>query len=463
MATLWGGRFTKNTHEEAFAFNASLSFDIRLLEVDIEGSLAHGRMLHSIGILNDKEYEDVKNALLSLLEDWRQGRWQPDMAQEDVHSLVESALVSRIGEAGKKLHTGRSRNDQVALDMRLYTKRRMEGTRDLLRDLLGVLLSLMEAHTRTYMPGFTHLQKAQPTTLSHHLGAYFSMFRRDWGRLGDALARMDVCPLGAGALAGTVYALDREMVAGDLGFGGITANSMDSVSDRDYLVECLSALSLVMMHLSRFCEELILWNSQEFAFAEMDDAYATGSSIMPQKKNPDVAELVRGKTGRVYGHLFSLLTVLKGLPLAYNKDMQEDKEAAFDAFDTADACLSLFGQMLSAARFDREKMAASAMGGYTNATDVADYLVERGMAFRDAHHVSGRLVLLAIERGLPLEALPLEDWQAHSPLFGEDIYKSISLESCVGRRNTAGGPGPEAMEAQLAQARAFLQEIGKGA
>ncbi len=377
---------------------------------------------------------------------------------EDIHSFVEAQLTARIGEAGKKLHTGRSRNDQVALDMRLYTRGEILSIDAATKELLVVLLRIMEENTKTVMPGFTHLQKAQPVTLAHHVGAYFEMFRRDRGRLGDLYARMNECPLGAGALAGTTYPLDREETAATLGFDGPMRNSMDAVSDRDYLLELLSALATIMMHLSRFCEEIILWNSDEYRFVEIDDAFSTGSSIMPQKKNPDIAELVRGKTGRVYGDLVSLLTMMKGLPLAYNKDMQEDKEPVFDAIDTVKNCLTLFTGMVSTMRFHRERMAKSAGGGFTNATDAADYLVGKGIPFRDAHGIVGQIVLSCIEKGCAIDDLTLEELQRFCPAFAADVYEALSLEACVNRRLTIGAPGEEAMEKTIAAERAYLAE-----
>lgn len=377
---------------------------------------------------------------------------------EDIHSFVEANLIDRIGDAGKKLHTGRSRNDQVALDMRLYTRDEIEALDTLLKELLEVLLKLMKEHIETYMPGFTHLQKAQPVTLAHHLGAYFEMFKRDRLRMKDIRKRMNYCPLGAGALAGTTYPLDREYTAELLGFDGPTLNSMDSVSDRDYLIEMLSAMSTVMMHLSRFCEEVIIWNSNEYQFVEIDDAYSTGSSIMPQKKNPDIAELVRGKTGRVYGALVSLLTTMKGIPLAYNKDMQEDKELVFDAIDTTKGCLALFTGMLRTMRFRKQRMEDSAKNGFTNATDAADYLVNHGVPFRDAHGIVGQLVLYCIDKNIALDDMSLEEYKAISPVFEEDIYEAISMKTCVEMRNTIGAPGKSAMEQAIALEEAYLKE-----
>ncbi len=459
MAQLWGGRFTKETDRKVFAFNASIGFDRRLLPQDIQGSIAHVIMLARQGILSPTEKKQICDGLAGILRDVEEGLLDIDQeAFEDIHSFVEAKLIERIGEPGKKMHTGRSRNDQVALDMRLYTRQVVLEVDVLLKELLEGILDTMEEHIETYMPGFTHLQKAQPTTLAHHYGAYFEMFRRDRQRMSDIFRRMDACPLGAGALAGTTYPLDRGYVAGLLGFAQPTRNSMDSVADRDYLIEFLAALSTVMMHLSRFCEEIILWNSNEYQFVEIDDAFSTGSSIMPQKKNPDIAELVRGKTGRVYGALMALLTTMKGLPLAYNKDMQEDKEVAFDAFDTVKDCLELFGGMLKTLRFKKERMAASAMNGFTNATDAADYLVGRGVPFRDAHGIIGRLVLYCIEKGTSIDALSLEELQGISDVFQADVYDAISLKACVERRLTLGGPGPLAMREVIAQNRAYLMQ-----
>ena len=455
---LWGGRFTKETNQLVQDFNASISFDQRFWRQDIAGSIAHVKMLARQGILTAEDRDAIVRGLEGIREDLESGTLQIDESYEDIHSFVEATLTERIGEAGKRLHTGRSRNDQVALDMKLYIRDEIGALDELLKNLLSVLLNIMEENLETYMPGFTHLQKAQPVTLAHHMGAYFEMFRRDRSRLSDIRRRMNTCPLGAGALAGTTYPLDRDYTAALLGFDSPTQNSMDSVSDRDYLIELLSALSTVMMHLSRFSEEIILWNSNEYRFIELDDAYSTGSSIMPQKKNPDIAELVRGKTGRVYGALMALLTTMKGLPLAYNKDMQEDKEAAFDAIDTVKDCIRLFAGMLSTMGFRRDVMEDSAKKGFTNATDAADYLVNRGVPFRDAHGIIGRLVLTCIERGISLDELSLEDFQAESPVFQQDIYEAISLKTCVEKRITAGAPGPEAMKQALEAYRNYLKE-----
>ena len=456
MAQLWGGRFTKETDQMVYDFNASIGFDKRLYRQDIEGSRAHVKMLGKQGILTQEEVEAILSGLDSILEDVESGRLPITNQYEDIHSFVEANLIERIGDAGKKLHTGRSRNDQVALDMKLYVREEVKRTDGLLKDLLQELLAIMEGNLSTYMPGFTHLQKAQPITLAHHMGAYYEMFRRDRTRLSDIYRRMNVCPLGSGALAGTTYPLDREYTAELLGFAGATLNSMDSVSDRDYLIEYLAALSTIMMHLSRFSEEIILWNSNEYRFVEIDDAYSTGSSIMPQKKNPDIAELVRGKTGRVYGALMSLLTTMKGIPLAYNKDMQEDKEMAFDAIDTVQMCLPLFTGMIATMKFQNSVMEESAKKGFTNATDAADYLVNRGVPFRDAHGIIGRLVLLCIEKGCALDDLSMEEYKEASQVFEEDIYEAISMETCVGKRLTKGAPGMEAMQEAI---RIYREEL----
>lgn len=457
MAQLWGGRFTKETDKLVYAFNASIGFDKRLLKQDIEGSMAHAAMLGKQGILTGQETKKISEGLKAIEKDVESGALVIDESYEDVHSFVEAVLTERIGEAGKKLHTGRSRNDQVALDMRLYTRIQVLTVDELLKGLLEVILRIMEENLDTCMPGFTHLQKAQPLTLAHHLGAYFEMFKRDRLRMHDIYVRMNYCPLGAGALAGTTYPLNRDYTAELMGFDGPTLNSMDSVSDRDYLLEFLSALSIVMMHLSRFSEEIIIWNSDEYKFIEIDDAYSTGSSIMPQKKNPDIAELVRGKTGRVYGDLIALLTVMKGLPLAYNKDMQEDKEAAFDAFDTVKDCIILFTGMLDTIKFRKDRMAESAMKGFTNATDAADYLVGKGVPFREAHSIVGKLVLYCIEKNTSIDALPLAEMHKISDKFEADIYDAVSLKTCVEKRLTIGAPGREAMEKVLEVYRDYLK------
>ena len=458
MAQLWGGRFTKETDQAVFDFNASIGFDQKLFLQDIEGSIAHAVMLGKQGILKNEEKDAIVKGLAGIREDVQAGHLAIDEKQEDIHSFVEATLIERIGDAGKKLHTGRSRNDQVALDMRLYTRAHVVTMDGLLRELLQVILHTMEENLETYMPGFTHLQKAQPVTLAHHFGAYFEMFKRDRQRLKDIYVRMNYCPLGAGALAGTTYPLDRNYTASLLGFEGPTLNSMDSVSDRDYLIEFVSALSLVMMHLSRFSEEIILWNSNEYRFIELDDAYSTGSSIMPQKKNPDIAELVRGKTGRVYGALMSLLTTMKGIPLAYNKDMQEDKEVACDAMHTAETCVELFTGMLATMKFRKDVMARSAMNGFTNATDAADYLVNHGVPFRDAHGIIGRLVLYCIDHDTCIDALSIEELKSFSDRFEPDVYDAISLKTCVEKRLTLGAPGPEVMADVIRINKEYLEQ-----
>ncbi|MCR4936853.1 MAG: argininosuccinate lyase [Lachnospiraceae bacterium] len=458
MAQLWGGRFTKETDKDVYLFNASIGFDKRLYAEDIAGSIAHASMLAAQGIISAGEKDSIVNGLEKIKEGIESGELKITEEYEDIHSFVEAKLTEMIGDPGKKLHTGRSRNDQVALDMKLYIRREIRETDELLKDMLKALLSIMEDNTGTYMPGFTHMQKAQPVTLAHHIGAYFEMFKRDRERLSSVLERSSTCPLGAGALAGTTYPLDREMTAKALGFNGPTLNSMDSVSDRDYLVEYLDALALIMMHLSRFSEEIICWNSNEYHFVEIDDAYSTGSSIMPQKKNPDIAELVRGKTGRVYGALFSMLTVLKGIPLAYNKDMQEDKEMSFDAIDTVKECIVMFTGMISTMRFNKEAMELSAKKGFTNATDAADYLVKKGMPFRDAHSVIGRLVLACIEKGKSIDEMDLSELKEICPEFDEDIYEAVSMETCVERRLTAGAPGRQEMEKVINIYRGYLAQ-----
>ncbi len=459
MAQLWGGRFTKETDQLVYNFNASISFDQKFYKQDIRGSIAHVTMLAKVGILTETERDQIIDGLNGILADVENGSLQITSEYEDIHSFVEANLIDRIGDVGKKLHTGRSRNDQVALDMRLYTRDEIIELKDLVRTLLETLHGLMKENQDTYMPGFTHLQKAQPVTFAHHVGAYMEMFKRDYSRLNDIFERMNYCPLGSGALAGTTYPLDREYTAELLDFKAPTLNSMDSVSDRDYVIELLSALATIMMHLSRFSEEIIIWNSNEYQFVELDDAYSTGSSIMPQKKNPDIAELVRGKTGRVYGALTSILTTMKGIPLAYNKDMQEDKELTFDAIDTVKGCLALFTGMIATMKLNKENMAKSAMGGFTNATDAADYLVNKGVPFRDAHGIVGQLVLACIEKNIGLDALPLEDYKAISPVFEEDIYEAISLETCVTKRNTIGAPGKEAIAKVIAINEAYMNTL----
>ena len=461
MAQLWGGRFTKETDQLVYNFNASISFDQKFYAQDMRARSAHVKMLAKQGILTEDERDQIIAGIEGILSDVERGVLEISDKYEDIHSFVEATLIDRIGEPGKKLHTGRSRNDQVALDMKLYTRDEIQVLDGLLKELLEVLLHIMEENTETFMPGFTHLQKAQPITLAHHMGAYFEMFRRDRSKLYDIYQRMNYCPLGSGALAGTTYPLDREYTAELLGFAGPTLNSMDSVADRDYVIELMSALSTIMMHLSRFSEEVIIWNSNEYQFVDIDDAYSTGSSIMPQKKNPDIAELVRGKTGRVYGALMSILTTMKGIPLAYNKDMQEDKELAFDAIDTAKGCLALFTGMLRTMKFRKENMENSAKNGFTNATDAADYLVNHGVAFRDAHGIVGQLVLYCLEKDIALDDMTLEEFKAISPVFEADIYEAISMETCVNKRMTIGAPGKEAMEKVIAIYAKYLQECEK--
>ena len=455
---LWGGRFTKETNELVHNFNESLSFDQKFYRQDIRGSIAHVTMLAKQGILSEEDKNKIIEGLQGILKDIDSGALAIQPGAEDIHSFVEETLTERIGEAGKRLHTGRSRNDQVALDMKLYIRDEIGELSGLVKNLQKELLAVMEENVDTFMPGFTHLQKAQPITLAHHMGAYYEMFARDRSRLHDIYERMNYCPLGSGALAGTTYPLDREYTAKLLDFYGPTLNSMDSVSDRDYLIELLAALSTIAMHLSRFCEEIIIWNTNEYQFVEIDDSYSTGSSIMPQKKNPDIAELIRGKTGRVYGALVAILTTMKGLPLAYNKDMQEDKELTFDAIDTVKGSLALFTGMLSTLTFKKEVMEASAKNGFTNATDAADYLVRKGVPFRDAHGIVGRLVLYCLEKGIALDDMTIEEYQAISPVFETDIYEAISMKTCVERRMTVGAPGRKAMEQVIEKYKAQLQD-----
>ena len=455
---LWGGRFTKEENQLVHNFNESLSFDQRLYRQDIEGSIAHVTMLARQGIVTEEDREAIVNGLSGILSDVEAGNLGFSPEYEDIHSFVEANLIERIGEAGKRLHTGRSRNDQVALDMKLYCRDEIGELDSLLKALLETLLGIIEENLDTYMPGFTHLQKAQPITLAHHMGAYFEMFSRDRERLRSIRERMNTCPLGSGALAGTTYPLDRVYSASLLGFSGPSLNSMDSVADRDYVIELLSALSILSMHLSRFSEEIIIWNSNEYQFVELDDGYSTGSSIMPQKKNPDIAELVRGKTGRVYGALMGLLTTMKGLPLAYNKDMQEDKELTFDAIDTVKSSLALFTGMVASMVFRKDVMEASAKKGFTNATDAADYLVSRGVPFRDAHGIVGQLVLRCLEKGIGLDELPLDEFRQISPVFDSDIYEAVSMKACVEKRLTVGAPGQEAMIQAIESYKKRLEE-----
>lgn len=458
MAQLWGGRFTKETNALVKEFNDSISFDKRLWKEDIEGSIAHATMLGRQGILTKEASENIIEGLLSIRADIESGKLPITNEYEDIHSFVEANLIDRIGDDGKKLHTGRSRNDQVALDMRLFTREAVNEVREDLLQLEKVILKIMDMHRETFMPGFTHLQKAQPVTLAHHFGAYFEMFRRDVTRLEDTGKRLNECPLGAGALAGTTYPLDRGFVAESLDFDLPTRNSMDSVSDRDYAIEFLGDLSLIMVHLSRLSEEIILWNSNEYRFVEIDDGYSTGSSIMPQKKNPDVAELIRGKTGRVFGDQTSLLTTMKAIPLAYDKDMQEDKEPVFDAFDTVTMCVRLMAGMLETMSFREDIMEKSARHGFTNATDAADYLVVKGVPFRDAHGIIGRMVLYCIEKEKSLDDLSLEEFQSFSKAFDKDIYDAISLKTCVDKRLTVGAPGQAAMDEEIKASSKWLEE-----
>ena len=454
---LWGGRFTKETNKLVENFNESLSFDHRFYKQDIRGSIAHVKMLAKQNILTDNERDKIIEGLNSIEADIDSGKLKFDDGSEDIHSFVEAHLIERIGDTGKKLHTGRSRNDQVALDMKLYVRDEIDELKDLLYELLSEVLNIMEENKSTYMPGFTHLQKAQLTTLAHHFGAYFEMFIRDYDRLVSTRKRMNLSPLGSGAFAGTTYDLDRDYVASLLEFETATRNSMDSVSDRDYLLELLSDLAIMSMHLSRLSEEIIIWNTDEYRFVEMDDTYSTGSSIMPQKKNPDIAELIRGKSGRVYGSLISLLTTMKGLPLAYNKDMQEDKEMSFDAIDTVKSLIKLMSGMISSMKFNHERMAKSARGGFTNATDAADYLVKKNVAFRDAHEIVGRLVLYGIENNKALDDFSLEEFKNISEVFDNDIYDAISLKTCVEKRNTKGAPGLKAINDEIEASRKLLE------
>ncbi|HHU77814.1 MAG TPA: argininosuccinate lyase [Clostridiales bacterium] len=460
---LWSGRFEKKTAVEVDDFHSSIHFDWRLYRHDISGSIAHARMLGRQGIISKEEAGLICAALEQLLMEIESGSITFSKEAEDIHMNIEALLIQRIGETGKKLHTGRSRNDQVALDTRMYAREETDQILQLLSALQSKLLELAENHTETCMPGYTHLQKAQPVTLAHHIMAYFEMFRRDMERLMDCRKRINVMPLGSGALAGTTYPLDREWVARELGFSGITRNSLDAVSDRDYVIEILGCCSMIMMHMSRFCEELILWSTDEFGFVTMDDSYSTGSSIMPQKKNPDVAELIRGKTGRVYGNLMALLSVMKALPLAYNKDMQEDKEALFDSLDTVKQCLRVFTGMLYTAGFNAGRMKQGAVSGFANATDAADYLVKKGLPFRSAHEVIGRLVLHCIKHNISLQDLDLSRLKEFSPLFEEDIYYALALDTCVNERRLPGGPASETVKGAISEGRNWLENVKPGA
>ena len=458
MEKMWAGRFVGALDKEADDFNSSISFDSKMYREDIRGSMAHAAMLSAQNIISAEDADKIIAGLEGILADLECGKLMFNLDCEDIHMFVEAELTERIGDAGKKLHTARSRNDQVALDVRLYLRRRTEEIISLAKKLIGVICDKAEENKDAIMPGYTHLQRAQPITFGHHLLAYASMFTRDIGRMEDALKRMNLSPLGSCALAGTTYNTDREMVAKELGFDGIVINSLDGVSDRDFCVELMGAYSLTMMHLSRFSEEVILWSSWEFKFVELDDAYTTGSSIMPQKKNPDMAELVRGKTGRVYGNLMALLTTLKGLPLAYNKDMQEDKEAVFDSIETVEKCLSVFAPMIATMRVNRENMYKAAQGGFINATDLADYLVRKGLPFRSAYKIVGQIVAECIAKKTVLDELPLDAYKAHSELFDTDLYHDISLENCVEKRISAGGTCAESVNKQLEFIRAFLNK-----
>ena len=453
---LWGGRFSKQTNKAVDDFHSSISFDMRMYEEDITGSVAHVKMLAKQGIISKDDGEKIVSGLLGILDDIKAGKVEFDVSAEDIHMNIEKILTARIGEAGKRMHTGRSRNDQVSLDTHMYVKKASFDVIEKLKELCGVLVKISVANLNTVMPGFTHMQKAQPITLAFHLMAYFEMFKRDIGRYEACYVSADVMPLGSGALASTTFPLDRENVAEELSFAGVTQNAMDAVSDRDYVLDFIYASSVTLMHLSRFCEEIICWASNEYGFIELDDAYSTGSSIMPQKKNPDVAELIRGKSGRVYGDLVALLTAMKGLPLAYNKDMQEDKEALFDSHDTVAACVSMFTPMLQTAVFNKDKMLKSAMLGYTNATDAADYLVGKGLPFREAHEIIGKLVALCIEKSLALDELPLKEYKALSDKFDSDIYDEIDVLTCVKKRNIVGGCAPEAVAEHINKAKEFL-------
>ena len=455
---LWSGRFDKNTDALVDELNASIGFDFRMYRQDIRGSLAHSAMLARQGIISQEDARLIEEGLKGILEDIEAGRLSFGRETEDVHMAVEGELTRRVGDAGKRLHTARSRNDQVATDFRLYVKDEAAELRFMILGLMKTLLKLARDNTGTVMPAYTHLQRAQPTTFAHYMMAYANMLRRDVTRLEDWLERMDECPLGSGALTSTTYPIDREFTAARLGFARPTGNSLDGVSDRDFAIELMSCLSILIMHLSRFSEEIILWCSWEFKFIELDDAYSTGSSIMPQKKNPDIAELVRGKTGRVYGGLMALLTVMKALPLAYNKDMQEDKEPVFDALDNVKRCLPVFSAMLETMRLLPENMRAAAGKGFINATDCADYLVKKGMPFRDAYTVVGRLVNSCAAQGKTLEELSLEEYRELSELFGEDVFQAISLEACVAARRAAGGPAPESVVRQMEEIGRFIEE-----
>ena len=446
---MWAGRFEKATDKEVNDYNSSLPFDCKMYSQDIEGSIAHSQMLAKQGVISEKDAEDIKSGLLSIKDDIESGKLTFDSDAEDIHMFIEEELTNRIGNAGKRLHTGRSRNDQVALDQRLYMVDEAGEITELLDDLIDTLVDIAKANTETYMPGYTHLQRAQPITYAHYLSAYIEMFKRDIDRLNAAKDRANISPLGSGALAGTTYPLDREFVAEQLGMSGVTLCSLDGVADRDFAIEFASACSILMMHLSRMSEEIILYASQEFKFYELDDAYSTGSSMMPQKKNPDVAELTRGKTGRVYGDLISLLVIMKGLPLTYNKDMQEVQEAMFDCIETIKAVLPPFTGMIRTMTIRKDNMEAAALGGFTNATDLADYLVKKGLPFRETHAISGKLVHYCIENGISLLDVSLDKLKEFSPAFEEDVYDAISLKTCVEGRSLIGGPAPDTVKKYL--------------
>lgn len=458
MAKLWGGRFQKSTDKKVDDFNSSIRFDKRMYKQDIKGSVAHATMLGRQNIIPKEDSDKIVAELKNILKDIEDGKVEFEIDAEDIHMNIEKILIERIGDAGKRLHTGRSRNDQVALDIRMYLMDETADIEEMLIHTLNVLVDLASDHTETIMPGYTHLQKAQPVTFAHHLMAYFEMFKRDLSRLRDCRKRTNVMPLGSGALAGTTYPLDREFVASELGFDAVTMNSLDGVSDRDFVIELANCLALVMMHLSRFCEELILWSSNEFSFVEMDDAFSTGSSIMPQKKNPDVAELIRGKAGRVYGHLMGLLTTMKGIPLAYNKDMQEDKEAVFDAIDTVKQCLRVLTPMFSTMQILKDNMKKAALKGFINATDCADYLTKKGMPFRDAYKTVGQLVAQCVREDKSLADLTLEEYKTHSDVFENDVYEAIDLKTCVRGRKVIGGPAPEEVTRQISVIEKFVSE-----
>lgn len=456
---LWGGRFEKGTDKLVDDFNSSIRFDCRMYKHDILGSIAHANMLGKCGIISTSESTLIQSTLKDILNDIEAGKVEFEVDAEDIHMNIEKILISRIGDTGKKLHTGRSRNDQVALDIRMYLKDEITSISDMIISLENTLIKISEENIDTILPGYTHLQRAQPITFAHHMMAYFEMFKRDFGRLSDCYSRMNILPLGSGALAGTTYPLDRYMVAKELGFNDITQNSLDGVSDRDFVIELASNLSILMMHLSRLSEEIVLWSSHEFGFVELDDAYSTGSSIMPQKKNPDVAELARGKTGRVFGSLMTLLTVMKSLPLAYNKDMQEDKEAIFDAIDTVKMCLPVFSNMLATMKLRKANMYKAAQGGFTNATDIADYLVKKGIPFRSAHEIIGKMVLYCIDKNKSIDEMSMEEFKSFSDKIEDDVYTEISLEKCISGRKLPGGPAQETEQKAINNAKLFISSV----